>query len=182
MTKHRKYRRTKRIQKGGGFFDYFGFGSSEQPTAAPTGVEEPGLISNLSDSVSGASSSLVSGASNLVSGTENILSSSVEKAKGAVSSSSSWFSNLNPFSSGEEVVETQTTNYNLQPTMGGKRRKKSRKMRGGKGNLGLTYYATDVSNDGLKVVEPTYWIKGGSKRRRRGNKNSLKRHRTHRKK
>ena len=170
MTKHRKHRTTKRkSQKGGGWFDAINpFASSEQTTYAPTGVENPGLISNLSDSVSGATSGLVSGASNLVSGTENMLSSSVEKAKGAVSSSGSWFSNLNPFSSGEEVVETQTTVYNpqQQQAYGGKRRRKSRKMRGGKGELGLTYYATDVSNDGLRVVEPTYWIKGGSKRRK----------------
>ena len=178
MTKHRKHRRTRRSQKGGGILDFFGFGSSTEPPV----VEETGLISNLSDSVSGATSNIVSGASNVVSGAENILSSSVEKAKGAVSSSGSWFSSLNPFSSAEQ---TQTTTYNPQPTMGGKRRRKSRKMRGakymkgGKGDLGLTYYATDVSNDGLKVVEPTYWIKGGSKRRRRSHNY---RHKTHRKK
>ncbi len=39
-------------------------------------------------------------------------------------------------------------------------------MRGGKGGLGLTYYATDVSNSGLQVADPTYWIKGGSRRRK----------------
>lgn len=166
MTKHRRTKR--KSQKGGGWFDAINpFATSEQTTYAATEVENPGLISNLSDSVSGAASGLVSGTSNLVSGTENMLSSSVEKAKGAVSSSGSWFSNLNPFSSGEEVVETQTTVYNpQQQSYGGKRRRKSRKMRGGKGELGLTYYATDVSNDGLRVVEPTYWIKGGSKRRK----------------
>jgi hypothetical protein len=45
-------------------------------------------------------------------------------------------------------------------------------MRGGKGGLGLTYYATPVS--GLKVVEPNEWLlynnganyKGGSRKRR----------------
>jgi hypothetical protein len=46
----------------------------------------------------------------------------------------------------------------------GRSRKLSRKLSGGKGGLGLTYYATPVS--GLKVAEPTYWIKGGTKRRR----------------
>jgi hypothetical protein len=39
-----------------------------------------------------------------------------------------------------------------------------RRLRGGKGGLGLTYYATPVS--GLRVAEPTYWIKGGTRRRR----------------
>jgi len=49
------------------------------------------------------------------------------------------------------------------PPTGG-RRSRRRKMRGGKGDLGLMYYATPVS--GIKVVEPTYWIKGGSRKRR----------------
>ena len=171
MTKHRKHRRkrTRRSQKGGGILDFFGFGSS---TEVPV-VEEPGLISNLSDSVSGATSGVVAGA-------ENVLSSSVQKAKDAVSSSGSWLSSLNPFSSG---VETQPTIYNSQPTIGGKRRRKSRKMRGakymkgGKGDLGLTYYATNVSNDGLKVVQPTYWIKGGSRHRKRCHNSRRKTHR-----
>ena len=183
MTKHRITRR--KSQKGGSWFDAINpFSSSEQTTYAPTGVEEPGLISNLSNSVSGATSGLVSGASNLVSGTESMLSLSVEKAKGAVSNSGSWFSNLNPFSSGEEVVETQTTSYNpQQQTYGGRRRSKTKRMRGtrqmkgGKGGLGLVYYATDVSNDRLMLAEPTYWIKGGSMRRRRGHKKHRKTHR-----
>ncbi len=181
MTKHRRTRR--KGQKGGGWLDALNpFASSEQTTSVPIGVKELDPISNLSDSVSGATSGLVSGASNLVSGTENILSSSVEKAKGVVSSSGSWFSNLNPFSSKEEVVETQTMIYNpqqQQQAYGGRRKSKSKRMKGGKGGLGLGYYATDVSNDGLMVSDPTYWIKGGSRHRRRGYK---KHRRTHRKK
>ena len=56
--------------------------------------------------------------------------------------------------------------------MGGRRhrRGRGRTMKGGKGGLGLTYYASPVS--GLKVAEPTYWINqntntnltGGTKR------------------
>jgi hypothetical protein len=46
-------------------------------------------------------------------------------------------------------------------------------MKGGKGGLGLTYYATPVS--GLNVAKPTYWIpnqsiKGGSRRKRKSKK------------
>ena len=52
----------------------------------------------------------------------------------------------------------------------GRTMKGGRKLTGGKGGLGLTYYASPVS--GLKVAEPTYWINqntntnltGGTKR------------------
>jgi hypothetical protein len=61
--------------------------------------------------------------------------------------------------------------------MGGKKRRRSRTMKGGKGGLGLTYYASPVS--GIKVAQPTTWInystKGGS-RRRRTNKRKTRRH------
>jgi len=80
---------------------------------------------------------------------------------------SGWFSSA-PTNS-EPAPTSSPTNYEPAPTnndanqysMGG-RRSRRRKMRGGKGDLGLTYYATPVS--GIKVVEPT---KGGSRRRRR---------------
>jgi len=52
-------------------------------------------------------------------------------------------------------------------SFGGRRRRgRSQRQRGGKGGLGLTYYASPV--DGMKVAEPTYWeeYKGGRSRRR----------------
>jgi hypothetical protein len=76
---------------------------------------------------------------------------------------------------------------------GGKRRRrsmtKSKIMKGGKGGLGLTYYASPVS--GIKVAQPTSWqyyangtnqysVKGGSKKRRKGRK-SRKSRKTNRK-
>lgn len=155
MTKHRKHRRTRKGQRGGAWYDALNpFGSSE---IAPPTVEEPGMLSNITDSVSGT----LTGA---VSSTEGFLQGAKEK-------STSWFSSLNPFSS-KDVVDTQTTVYNPEQSVitGGKHRRKTRKMRvgrymkGGKGDSGLTYYATPVY--GLKVVQPTYWIKGGSKRRK----------------
>lgn len=169
MTKHRIHRKTRntrkrrRSQRGGGWFDAINpFASSEQNTSYSTGVGEPGLISNLTNSVSSTTSNLVSGA-------ESALSSGVEKAKGTVSNSGSWFSSMNPFSSGEGA---QPSMYNSTQVAG----KRTKRMKGGKGGLGLTYYATDVSNDGLKMAEPTYWIKGGSKKRHK-----TRRHKTHRK-
>ena len=169
MTKHRKHRRTRRkSQRGGDWYNPTSwFGSSESTELAPAmNSSEPGLMANLSTSVSGAAS-----------GAEGFLGSTFEKAKGAASGSSSWVSGL--FSSGEAQepiqapVQAVETVYTQQEITGGRRRRKSRKMRGGKGDLGLVYYATPVS--GIKVAEPTYWIKGGSKRRRKTRK--VRRHR-----
>jgi len=59
----------------------------------------------------------------------------------------------------------QQTNYEpLQQQAGKKSRKhKYRKQKGGDSNL--AYYAQPVSN--IKVAEPTYWIKGGTRRYRK---------------
>jgi hypothetical protein len=72
---------------------------------------------------------------------------------------------------------------------GGRRRKRARSMKGGKGGLGLTYYAAPV--DGLKVAEPTTWqyyangtnqysVKGGSRKRRNSKRKPRKSRRTRR--
>lgn len=160
MTKHRKHRRTKRKGQRGGFF---GFGSSESSESSG----EPGMFSNTMSSVTGATT-------NLLSGSEGYL-------QGVKDKSSSWFSGLsNPFSS-----SSSSSSYSSPPPapnvssssgeiIGGRhrRRRKSRKMRGGKNDLGLTYYASPVSD--AKVAEPTYWIKGGSRKSRRS-----RRHKRH---
>ena len=129
-----------------------------------------------------------------VAGTEGYLDG-VKKESGSwfsgVKDTSSMFSDL--FSSSDAapidstgVVPATTpdasTSTEVDPnaSSGGKRRKRSRSMKGGKGGLGLTYYATPVS--GMKVAEPTSWqfyangtnqysVKGGSRKRRgRGRK------------
>ena len=56
---------------------------------------------------------------------------------------------------------------------GGSRRR--RRMRGGKGGLGLGYYASPVQ--GANVAEPTSWIKGGSRRRKSRKSRRTRRHR-----
>lgn len=68
-----------------------------------------------------------------------------------------WNRTKNSFSS--------SSSYGTGTSYGGK---KTRKYKGGKGGLGLDYYATEVS--GLKVAEPTYNMKygltcGGTKRK-----------------
>jgi hypothetical protein len=155
MTKHRKHRRTKRKsqrQRGG----FLGFGSSEDSSSSG----EPGMFSNAMSSVTGATS-------NLVSGSEGYL-------QGVKDKSNSWFSGFsNPFSSSSSSSPSPspspapspstepTTSYN---PLGGRRTRRRRGFRGGKGGLGLTYYASPVSD--IKVAEPTTWLKGGSRRRK----------------
>ena len=75
------------------------------------------------------------------------------------------------------LATTPTTGLATTPTTtgsGGKRRRRSKRMKGGKNSLGLTYYATPVSN--ANVAEPTYMMKyTGGKRRKR----TCKRRRPH---
>lgn len=155
MTKHRRYKKTyKRSQRGGlGLWPF-----SDTDPAAP---------------------SLTSQASNWFE----------SKKSGAGSSWGSWFGSTPETAPTTYTPPTTTpttpTAYPTTPTtyptqsstvegnsnmstVGGKRRR----MRGGKGGLGLTYYATPVS--GIKVVEPNEWLlynngvnqKGGSRKRR----------------
>ena len=188
MTKHRRTRR-RRSQRGG-FFGLFDSDSSNT-TSAPSGVEQPGMFSN-------AISSVTDVTKNAVAGTEGYLD-------GVKKESGSWFSGVKDKSSGmfsglfsssdaapaasTEVVSATTpdatTSTEVVPdaSSGGRRRRRrrcARSMKGGKGGLGLTYYATPVS--GMKVAEPTSWqfyangtnqysVKGGSRQRRgRGRK------------
>jgi hypothetical protein len=63
----------------------------------------------------------------------------------------------------------------VPPAVSGGRRR--RHMRGGKGGLGLTYYASPV--EGSNVAEPTYWIRGGTRRRKSRKSRRTRRHRRH---
>ena len=149
MTKHRRYKKTYKRSQRGGIWPF----SESDPTA-------PSLTTQASDWFQ-------------------------SKKSGATSSWGSWFGSTSetpaPATTYNEPTTTPTT-YNAPTTpttypteqstnmssVGGKRRR----MRGGKGGLGLTYYATPVS--GIKVVEPNEWLlynngvnqQGGSRKRR----------------
>lgn len=144
MTRHRKTKR--RIYRGGDLFSpstWFS-GSSDKAKSVVNSAESS--LGNISNRVSNSFSSLSS---------YNPFSSSTD--------SSTSYSAPAPVYS----PPASSTTY-MPQSVGGRRRRghrgSSRKLRGGKGGLGLTYYATPVS--GLRVAEPTYWIKGGTKRRR----------------
>ena len=185
MTRYRKQKRTRRRRsQRGGFFGLFSTDSSD----TTSGIEQPGMFSKAITSVTDVTQKAVAGTEGYLDG--------VKKESGSwfsgVKDTSSMFSDL--FSSSDAapidstgVVPATTpdasTSTEVDPnaSSGGKRRKRSRSMKGGKGGLGLTYYATPVS--GMKVAEPTSWqfyangtnqysVKGGSRKRRgRGRKN-----------
>ena len=143
MTKHRKYKRSQR----GGFLSWF---TGSEPDA-PSDPNAPSWLERTKASASGLGSWF----------------GSSDEASGATSSYTPTASSYTPTASSYTPTTPQTQTDTS--VVGGRKR---RRMRGGKGGLGLTYYATPVS--GLKVVEPNEWLlynnmanlKGGSRKRR----------------
>jgi hypothetical protein len=165
MTKQKKSRRS---QRGGGWF------GPDDPYAP-----KKSWMDSLSGWWSGTSSTgstgtgLLSTAENKLSNFATNISNSTSQALNTISSpstyqssnSSSYSSYPNSSSYSSPAPSNSTNNNNLVETYGGKGRRRTLKkkahMKGGKG-LGLTYYATPVS--GLKVAEPTTFLKYGGKR------------------
>jgi hypothetical protein len=183
MTKHRKVRRTRRSQKGGEYQD---------PNAQSSSwfSEITGFFSDVGDKTK----DLLNTGNTMVG---NATTAVVDTTKSGLSA-------LNPFSSQDSPTiapvstnaepnmamnanQVNTTGVVSTGSMGGNRKRRARSMKGGKGGLGLTYYAAPVS--GLNVAEPTYWINsntnqpkvGGSRRRKsRGRKSRrTRRHKRH---
>jgi len=134
------------------------------------------------NSASGAVNALESGLGSAWEGTKSV-GSSIGSAVGLSDQQPPYQSQQAPYQSQQAPYQPQQQ-APYQMSQGGRKRRHSRKMRGGKGGLGLTYYASPVS--GLKVAEPTYWevygdehiMKAGSRRRRKMTKKS-RRHRKH---
>jgi hypothetical protein len=204
MIKHRsihkhKHRLSKRRnQKGGDLLNPFTWfqGDDWGGWFSNIGTKASNTTNNLLNS---ANNTLGTAASNIASGTQN----AIDTAGKALSTNipltgSSDSTQYKPVEVAPIQQEPKSIQQELEPiqqepvpakivqdepkpihelSIGGKRRKytlKGRKhMKGG--GLGLTYYATPVSN--MKVAEPTYWevyangtnqynIKGGSKKRK----------------
>ena len=197
MPKHRK--NTRKNQKGGFSLNPLDLFRSSDPNApkrswsdwafgTTSGAVEgaSSLLSSATNSVTGAASSFGSSIGNALNSNVNLLEGSPAPSPGvAPASGVTPVSGVAPASG---VAPTQDYNQ-TNPAIGGRRKKqnrtmkkgKRRQMKGGKGGLGLTYYASPVS--GLKVAEPTYWevyangtnqytTKGGSKRRTRNGRKS----------
>jgi hypothetical protein len=158
-----KYKKTKRkIQKGG----LFGSFDSSQSWSNWSS----GLWNKTKEKVS-------SGTTSIETGLEGISENTSSSVSSLGTSMSEGLGNLNPFSSNDSSTPDSSTSSftggKRKHKYGSKRRRKT--IKGGKGGLGLTYYATPVS--GIRVAEPTTWqfyengvnqysIKGGSKKRR----------------
>ena len=180
MTMHRTpKRRTRRHKKtrshkGGGFFDSINpFASNDTTLTQSSGLEDPSMFSNAFSSVTDATKNAVSGTESYLQGVKN---QSGSWLSGVKNKSTGMFSGL--FSS--DVPNTPVPSTPVPVNYGGRRRRRSRTMKGG---LGLTYYATPVSN--MKVAEPTSWqfyangtnqysVKGGTRKRRHYKQKRLK--------
>ena len=189
MTNHRKNRITRRSQKGG--FSLFNPGTwfnSSEP-------EDPNKKTVL-DSTKEVLQSGVNSTENFIGTTATSATNVVSNAAGNVKDSVLGLFSSNdtpPSTSSTTIPQTtipqttipQTTIPQTNGTSGGRRRRRAKSMKGGKGGLGLTYYASPVS--GLKVAEPTTWqyyangtnqysVKGGSRKRRGRKTRRTRRH------
>ena len=167
MSRHKKSRRS---QRGGGWF------GPDDPYA-----QKKSWMDSLSSWWSGTSTGTTTG-TGLLSTAENNLSSfasnisnTTSQALNNISSPSSYQPSSTSYSAPTPLAApaysapsaAPANNDNLVETYGGKRRRRTlkmkRRMKGGRG-LGLSYYATPVS--GLNMAEPTYFMKYGGKRRK----------------
>jgi hypothetical protein len=166
MTKHRK---TQRRRQKGGFWPFTSSEPSDPYAQKRTwGQWFSGATGSAENTLTNIGNSISSGTTNMVNSANNFMKSDVN------------------FTGSQQPSQQpiQQQQYPNQQAYGGKRRRHSRRMKGGKGGLGLTYYAAPVS--GLKVAEPDSWqyyanginqysAKGGSR------KNKTRKTRRHRK-
>ena len=160
MTKHRK---TRRSQKGG----LFGFFESPPDPYAP---KKPSFWESITGSGTSTTPSYQS---------PNQSSSFFGSSSPSANQNSSFLGPSQNQNSGYGSFQSPARSSGYGSGYGGKRGKqtmtKGKTMKGGKGGLGLTYYASPVS--GLQVADPTSWqyyangtnqysLTGGSKRSR----------------
>lgn len=145
----RKYKTKKRVQKGGLFEGVGSFFSGTTEKA------EQGL------------GSMASGITSYTSGwgakTKSLFSNPFASSSNTSIPEPTSTSSVEPTTTAQPIASEVPMSIESPTSVGGRRRKR-KSMRGGKGGLGLVYYATPVSD--IKVAEPTYWIKGGSRRRK----------------
>jgi hypothetical protein len=171
-SKRSKSKTKRRLQKGG----VFGLFDSSDNSSQSWGDWFSGLTNKAKESSSGLLNSANNSVGNVLSSASNSFNSTVSSASDFLNKDVS-LTNTSP----ENNNPALTSATSVQPSIsGGKRKNKHKytakkyKYKGGKGNLGLSYYATNVSN--IKMADPTSWqyysngvnqyTKGGSKRRK----------------
>lgn len=174
MTKHKRTKR--RNQRGGAWYNPMSWFSG-------TGTEYPyAPKKSIFDTITGATTNAVNSANTLVGDAANSVTQGASNISDSISSTLNTNVDVTGTQQPTDAQPTDVQPIDTQPQpvpipMGGKKRRRSRTMKGGKGGLGLTYYASPVS--GIKVAQPTTWLnystKGGS-RRRRTNKRKTRRH------
>lgn len=162
-SQKRGQRRSRRLaSRGGAWYNPFSWFEKEEPNYLAMQPEEKPLL----ESVGEGAQNLMQTADQKIMEASNAISSGVSSASEAVQDVLK--TDIPLTGTSEQPVYTQP----VAPasSFGGRRRARGRgrsqKQKGGKGGLGLTYYATPV--DGMKVAEPTYWeeYKGGRRRTR----------------
>jgi len=165
MTKYRKrkQRTYKRIQRGG----IWPFTESD-PTAPSLGSKASSWFQSKKSGAESSWGSLFGSTPPTTTDTtsSSTYTSSTPSTIDTTTTSSTYIPTTPQTQTQTDISPSQST---YTSAVGGRKR---RRMRGGKGGLGLTYYATPVS--GLKVVEPNEWLlynnganqKGGSRKRR----------------
>ena len=149
MTKYKKNKKTNKRRQRGGWFDSWPFTSSNDDQGY--GAQASALGSQASQKVSAMGAEVSEKAGKAKSYFESFFKSSPAPS-------------YTPTPTYTPASATPTTRPD---TTGGRKR---RKMQGGKGGLGLTYYATPVLKS--EVVGPNEWLsykinyKGGSRKRR----------------
>ena len=178
MTKRRMSKR--KNQKGGEWYNPMTwFESSETTYVEPTSS----IVEKAKEKVNALNESIGTAAETTVNAVTDTGKMLVDKVSEPFSATS------NTTSSSSYLPQAQPSQAAQASFNGGKRKRRSKTIRGGRGGLGLTYYATPVS--GIKVAEPTtllyyadgtnqYSVKGGSKRRKTGKRKQQKRNRTRR--
>jgi len=184
MTKHRRTRR-RRINQKGGLFGFFE-SNPNVPTQSwgdyfnsfGTKAKEAGNMINTS--IGNAASATLETANKY-----NPLASNEINSDQVPSQFPAQVPSQVPSQFPVQVPAQPNSTGSFGGTHRTRARMRARSMKGGKGGLGLTYYAAPVSD--LKVAEPTTWqyyangtnqysVKGGS-RKRRGRKSRRSRRR-----
>ena len=166
-SQKRSQRRSRRLaSRGGAWYNPLSWFQKEEPSYMSNlgmQTEEKPLL----ESVGEGAKDFMQTADQKILEASNAISSGVSSASQSVQDVLK--TDIPITGSSEQPVPAYSQPIAPASSFGGRRRRgrgRSQRQRGGKGGLGLTYYASPV--DGMKVAEPTYWeeYKGGRGRRR----------------
>lgn len=164
---HRRTRHRSRSQKGGAWYNPFSwFGSSQTyvPEQEKSMVNRIGEsissgIQKVDDTLASASTSISQGATNIVNSTTDLLNKDVSLVAPVIQTPSQPTITYSP-----SAVGGKRHKRSLRHNKANRKTRSKATSKGGRG-LGLTYYATPVSD--IKIAEPTYLLnyEGGRKRK-----------------